>query len=77
LIGEFNGICMLKDGDTVGVRAHGRGRPTGNGLKSSWRGGVVWQASSSRFERLNGVPGVWELEIDEAGNFRLKVWEWK
>jgi hypothetical protein len=76
LIAEFNGICITKDGDTVGVWAHGRGRP-GTGLKASWRGGVIWKAMSSKFERLNGVPGVWELEIDEAGNFHLKVWEWK
>ena len=76
-IGEFIGSCTTKDGDIVGVRAHGRGRPTGSGLKASWRGGVIWQASSSRFVRLNTVPGVWELEIDEAGNFQLKVWEWK
>jgi hypothetical protein len=41
LIAEFNGICTTKDGDTVGVWAHGRGRPTGSGLKASWRGGVI------------------------------------
>src|SRR5579862_7239546 len=29
LIAEFNGICTTKDGDTIGVNAHGRGRPTG------------------------------------------------
>jgi hypothetical protein len=77
LIAEFNGICTTKDGDTVGVWAHGRGRPTGSGLKASWRGGVIWQASSPKFARLNSLPGVWELDIDEGGNFRLKVWEWK
>jgi hypothetical protein len=77
LIAEFDGTCITKDGDTVGVWAHGRGRPTGDGLKASWRGGVIWRASSPKFARLNNVPGVWELDIDEAGNFRLKVWEWK
>lgn len=77
LIAEFNGICTAKDGDTVGVNAHGRGRPTGSGLKASWRGGVIWRASSPKFARLNNVPGVWELDIDEEGNFHLKVWEWK
>jgi len=25
LIAEFNGICTTKDGDTVGVNAHGKG----------------------------------------------------
>ena len=77
LIAEFNGICTTKDGDSVGVWAHGRGRPTGSGLKASWRGGVIWQAYSPTFARLNSLPGVWELDIDEEGNFHLKVWEWK
>lgn len=77
LIAEFNGICTTKDGDIVGVNAHGRGRPTGNGLEASWRGGVIWQTSSPKFPRLNSVPGVWELDIDETGKFHLKVWEWK
>jgi hypothetical protein len=77
LIAEFNGICTTKDGDTVGVNAHGRGRASGTGLKASWSGGVVWQVTSPKFARLNAVPGMWELEIDEAGNFHLKVWEWK
>ncbi len=54
--------------------AHGRGRPTGSGLKASWRGGVIWQASSPKFARLNNVPGVWDLDIDEGGNIHLKVW---
>jgi hypothetical protein len=77
LIAEFNGICTTKDGEIVGVNAHGRGRPTGSGLKTSWRGGVIWQTSAAKFDRLNKLPGVWELDIDEAGNFHLKVWEWK
>ena len=48
LIAEFNGICTTKDGDSVGVWAHGRGQTTGSGLKASWRGGDVsassWEA---------------------------------
>ena len=55
LIAEFNGICTTKDGDSVSAWAHGRGRPTGSGLKASWRGGVVWQASSPKFARLMAV----------------------
>ena len=68
---------IIKDGDTVGVWAHGRERPTGSSLKVSWRGGVIWQASSPTFARLNSLPGVWEMDIDQEGNFHLKVWEWK
>jgi hypothetical protein len=77
LIAEFNGVCTTKDGEIVGINAHGRGRSTGSGLKASWRGGVIWQTAAPKFARLNSVPGVWELDVDEAGNFRLKVWEWK
>jgi hypothetical protein len=77
LTAEFNGVCITKDGDSVGVKAFGRGRPTGTGYKASWRGGVIWQSTSPKFARLNEVPGVWELDSDEAGNYHLKVWEWK
>ena len=35
------------------------------------------KAYSPTFARLNCLPGVWELDIDEEGNFHLKVWEWK
>ena len=76
LIAEFNGICTTKDGDTIGVWAHGRGRPTGSGLRRA--GGVeLFGRLLPKFARLNSVPGVWELDIDEGGNFHLKVWEWK
>ena len=51
LIAEFNGICTTKDGDSVSVWAYGRGRPTGSGLKASWRGGGV--ELSGRLPRRN------------------------
>ena len=64
-------LAFEETGKFAGIRAlpdrpTKRG-PTGSGLKASWRGGVIWKAS----------PGVWELDIDEGGNFHLEVWEWK
>src|SRR5438445_11522545 len=56
LIAEFNGICTTKDGDTVGVWAHGRGRPTGSGLKATGRGALTWQPSPRQFAGLNTLP---------------------
>src|SRR5690349_24929063 len=53
MIVEFNGNCTSKDRDTVSVLVHGRGRPTGFGLKSSWLGGVILQSSTPKFARLN------------------------
>jgi hypothetical protein len=33
--------------------------------------------SSPKLANLNKTVGVWAYEIDENGEFSLKVWEWK
>jgi hypothetical protein len=35
------------------------------------------QTMSSRWSRLNGVVGVGEWEVDENGNGKAQLWEWK
>ncbi len=50
---------------------------TGAGGAASWRGAIYYQTESERLERLNGVAGVFEFEVDQEGNTRGKVWEWK
>jgi len=74
---EANGVIMTKDGDAVVVKISGVGRPTGAGFKASYRGGAISQTASPRLARLNNSTVSWETETDEAGNYRLKVWEWK
>jgi hypothetical protein len=71
------GVATTRDGDSVTVKAWGVRRPTGGGLKSSSRGFDIWQTASVKFARLNNTTYVWETEADEAGNYHLKLWEWK
>jgi|SRR5918994_6400713 hypothetical protein len=43
-----------------------------------WRGSVFSRSSSDgKLSFLNNMVGIFESEIDAAGNFSEKVWEWK
>lgn len=77
LQGEGQGVIMTKDGDSCFWSGHGIGRPTGKGLASSWRASLVYQTTSQKIGRLNGIVGVVEWEVDENGNARGSVAEWK
>jgi hypothetical protein len=44
--------------------------------KVSWL--LFYRASSTgKLAFLNNLVGVFEYEVDEAGNTQYKVWEWK
>ena len=75
--GEGQGLAMSKEGDSLTWIGHGVGKPTGKGLAASWRYSLVMRTSSSKWARLNGVLAIGEWEVDEAGNGRAQVWEWK
>jgi hypothetical protein len=77
MVFEANGIVSTIEGDSVTVKVWGVNRSTGIGFKASGHGGAITQTNSPKLARLNNAPNVWEAEIDEAGNYRLKVWEWK
>jgi hypothetical protein len=75
---DGSGIIRTIEGDVVTVKPSGIIRSTGVGFKGSARGGAITQTTSPKLAaRLNNAPNVWEAEIDEAGDYRLKVWEWK
>jgi hypothetical protein len=59
--------------------AYGIGRFSGPGRKISFRGSVYYRTSSTegKLASINNLVGVFEYEVDEAGNSRAKVWEWK
>ena len=75
--GEGQGLIMAKDGDSRTGTGHGVGTPKGTGLASSWRYSIVMRTASSKWARLNGVLGIGEWELDDAGNGRAQIWEWK
>ena len=77
LNGEGHGLVMSSDGDALTWAGHGVGRPKGKGMSASWRYSVIMRTASKRWARLNEVLGIGEWEVDEAGNGRAQMWEWK
>jgi hypothetical protein len=77
LWGEGQGVAMTKDGEMVSWRATGVGAMKGRGWAASWRGVLYCQTASQKLARLNKVPVVYENEVDENGNQKVKSWEWK
>ena len=55
----------------------------GQAQASSWAGAVsdrgilYYRTPSQKLARLNNACGVFEYEVDAAGNTITKVWEWK
>ena len=77
LIMEGNGFITSNEGDSEVLKFQGIGRATGAGFKASYRGSTFAQAASPRFAKLLNEMTVWEVDVDEAGNFFLRIWEWK
>lgn len=75
--GQGQGILTTKDGDLVTWTGEGVGNPKGTGSAVSWRGSIYYQTSSPRLEKLNRICAVFEHEVDETGNAKSKVYEWK
>ena len=75
--GEGQGLIMSKDGDSLTWTGHGVGKPKGTGFASSWRYSIVMRTTASKWARLNGVLGIGEWELDDAGDGRAQIWEWK
>ena len=82
--GEGKGeITTAKGHDRKGivkVSEYGVGKQQGQ--KILWRGSAFYQTPSNndddnKFSFLHGMVGVFETEVDEAGNIIEKVWEWK
>jgi hypothetical protein len=77
LYGEGRGVAMSKDGESCSWRGSGIGKPTGRGMAASYRGSLFYEAKGPRFSRLNGTCVVFEFQIDENGNTKSQLFEWK
>jgi hypothetical protein len=63
--------------EMVTYTGEGIGR-LGTGGSIKWRGSIFYRISSgSKLAFLNSMVGLFESEIDAAGNFSEKDWEWK
>jgi hypothetical protein len=76
LEGEGQGVFASVDGKLVTWKGVGNGRYLTNGTLS-YRGALIFSATSEPFSRLNAVAGVFEFEVDAEGNTRTTIWEWK
>lgn len=72
-----NGLITSKEGDSEVLKFQGMGRSTGAGYKASYRGSTFAQSATPKFAKLLDIMTVWEVDVDESGNFLLKIWEWK
>lgn len=76
LVGEGRGIFASADGEVITWKGVGTGRLEPGGAVS-YRGALTFTATSSRLSRLNNIAGVFEFDVDEAGNTNSQIWEWK
>jgi len=76
MYGEGRGIFMANDGESAIWNGHGVGHPTGNGQEIVFAASVAFQASE-KLASLNGVLAVVEHSIDNDGNAKSTLYEWK
>jgi len=77
LYGEGRGITQAGDEGAI-WNGHGIGKMSGQGMAMSFRYSIAFQAGGSgKLARLKDVLVVGEHELDEDGNTRSKIWEWK
>jgi len=76
LYGDGQGVMITADGEPITWRGSGAGKLLAGGAVS-YRGILYYRTSSQKLARLNNACGVFEYEVDAAGNTTAKVWEWK
>ncbi len=76
LAGEGQGLFATADGEIITWKGIGTGRLRAGGAVS-YRGALTFNAGSQRMSRLNAIAGMFEFEVDEAGNTNTQIWEWK
>ncbi len=74
---EVNSVFVSDGGDAATFKGQGIGWPTGKGQKASIRGSAHGWTQSQKLAALNKVVTVFEVEVDEDGNYTNKGWAWK
>lgn len=77
LRGKGQGVLMTKNNEVITWTGEGVGKPAGKGMAASWRGSIYYQTTAPRLANLNGLCAIFEHEVDEAGNLKTKIFEWK
>jgi hypothetical protein len=75
--GEGQGMMMTRDGEAATATGRGEGKRDKSG-KIRYPGVVFFATNSKdKLSFLNHMIGVNEYEVDEAGGYTFKCWEWK
>jgi hypothetical protein len=77
IVGEGKGFMTTKDGDVVNLIGSGGAKARGSDGSVHYRGVIYFHTRSQKLSNLNGATGVFEYDVDAAGNTVAKVWEWK
>jgi hypothetical protein len=76
LDGEGIGVFATLDGQIATWKGIGTGQLKPGGAVS-YRGCLTYSTTSPKLAKLNSIAGVFEFEVDAAGNTQTKMWEWK
>jgi hypothetical protein len=74
LSGSGQGVFATMDGEIVTWKGIGSGKLSAGAV--SYRGALTYSTTSAKLARLNSIAGVFEFEVDAAGNTSTKVWAW-
>lgn len=76
MYGEGQGLMVTQDGEPINWKGSGQGK-FGPGGAVSYRGILYYRTPSQKLAQLNAAPGVFEFEVDAAGNTSTKIWAWQ
>jgi hypothetical protein len=76
LDGFGEGVFATLDGETVTWKGIGAGQFQEGGAVR-YVGCLSYTTASAKLAHVNKLAGVFEFNVDAAGNTTSKIWEWK
>jgi hypothetical protein len=76
IYGQGRGIYMGKGGEVASWTGSGVGTPSKSG-GVSFRGAIYIYSTAPKWQRVNGVAGIFEYEVDADDNYKAELFEWK
>lgn len=77
LYGEGQGIIEAAEAGAI-YNGHGVSRMAGAGMQVAFRFSIAFQAGADGpFARLNNVLVIGEHDVDDQGNTKTTIWEWR
>jgi hypothetical protein len=77
LYGEGDALYITGDGQSAHWRGFGVGRPTGSFPAAHFAVCGSAETESQALGRLNEIATVLEYDVDQEGNVRYTMWEWR